>query len=164
MQSGQLSDSDPLDLFDISSWNPNDQIVPMSTDDVSSGSGNILQGQVSFLARKMPSIDANDLDTQSQRSMSNSVVNMRKNVIPTITTIYEPKFYEIYLAYQQYADLHHPEINNKNASQQHLMTLCLNNLLPFSIWSREPASTAQWIRTTLFENPDMRSDSSLSHS
>lgn len=148
------SDHDPLDLFDISSWNPNEQGQAMDSD--GSRTRFYQQGRVPFVT-KMPSTDKDD-DTAASRSANtvNTVINMRKNVIPTITTIYEPKFYEIYRSYQTYLDVHHPEINNSNSTQQHLMTLCLNNLLAFSQWSREPASNAQWIRTSLFENPDMR--------
>lgn len=95
----------------------------------------------------------------NNNNSSSSSLPLRKHIIPTIATIYEPKFYEIYCHYQQYLDqqhFHYTDVNNNQAGQQHLMTLCLNNLLPFALWARESSTTTQWIRSTLFDNPDMR--------
>eukprot|EP01031_Cornospumella_fuschlensis_P024478 gene24478-29584_t len=142
---------DPLDLFDISHWNhPDDHM--MITNDFS-------QVTAANPVFRVPSAEmtTETSDATLPRSAQNSQnsIQMRKNVIPTIATIYEPKFFEIFQAYQSFVSIHHSAINNAMASQQHLMTLCLNNLLVFSQWARE-SDNAQYVRGTLFDNPDMR--------
>jgi hypothetical protein len=105
-------------------------------------------------ANVFPSVrDDNDGDTVS--SNTPMPFGMKKNVIPTIATIYEPKFFEIYQQYYQHILHNEPELIVQNPNQHHLMTLCLNYLLSFSNWARE-AVNGNWIRATLFENPDMR--------
>ncbi len=79
----------------------------------------------------------------------------RSNVPPTIISIYEPKFLEIYSAYKRYSSCNNPNVDLSDLSAQHLMSICLNNLIPFSNWARD-ISTSAFIRSVLFENPDMR--------
>ncbi len=82
----------------------------------------------------------------------------RSNVPPTIISIYEPKFLEIYMSYKRYLSCNESNVNfnnRKELSTQHLMSICLNNLIPFSNWARNVSNSA-FIRSALFANPDMR--------
>ena len=117
--------------------------------------------------------------------------------LPSISTIYEPKFLEIYLSYQQHLHEHFHEIQevilawdqkSLEVLQSHtksclsgslsgavgqdgssrfwpktyeidrslsLFPLCLSHLITFSNWVRDSAINA-WVKTTLFDNPDLR--------
>ncbi|RYG95801.1 hypothetical protein EON65_55395 [archaeon] len=149
------NNEDPLDLFDITHWNHADEHMLINSDFTT----NLKQLSNSNPIYRVPSAemttDTSDIILPRSAANSQNSIQMRKNVIPTIATIYEPKFFEIFQAYQSYVSIHHSAINNAMASQQHLMTLCLNNLLVFSQWARE-GDNAQYVRSTLFENPDMR--------
>jgi hypothetical protein len=118
----------------------------------SGGSGDMSTAGVSY-ANVFPGVRDDDNDTVS--SNTPMPFGLKKNVIPTIATIYEPKFFEIYQQYYQFILHNEPELIVQNPAQQHLMTLCMNYLLSFSNWARD-AVNGNWIRATLFENPDMR--------
>jgi hypothetical protein len=79
----------------------------------------------------------------------------KKSTPPTITTIYEPKFFEIFHAYSHYCHQCQTAVYNQNMQNTHLMTLCLNNLLPFSNWARD-SNNSVFVTNSLFENPDLR--------
>lgn len=140
-------------------WNAENDSMEMSSvfPDGSSGQSNPNNPAYQYVFNNDGSVaDGQDGDTIiSQRSNAMATSSAKRHAIPTIATIYEPKFFEIYQVYQQYVLQTETENFNQNLHQQHLMTLCLNNLLPFSNWARD-SSNAQWIRATLFENPDMR--------
>lgn len=92
-------------------------------------------------------------------SISNSN-NIRKNsntLVPTIASVYEPKFIDIYNTYKSFVlkQQINLDLNFNDISKHHLMTLCLNNLLTFSNWARDSANS-EYIRTALFENQDLR--------
>jgi hypothetical protein len=66
-----------------------------------------------------------------------------------ITKLFEPKFMEVFDKFcdhtQQTIDL-----------SQHLMSLCLDSLIPFCCWARENNSRNAWIRQVLDDNSDLR--------
>lgn len=101
-----------------------------------------------------PGVKDDDADTINSNATP-MPFGMKRNVIPTIATIYEPKFLEVYQQYYQFILHNEPELIIQNPGQQHLMTLCMNYMLSFSNWARD-AVNGNWIRATLFENPDMR--------
>lgn len=72
----------------------------------------------------------------------------------SITKLFEPKFLEIYNAYKDHI------CNGLGSSDidlsQHLMSLCLDHLVPFSCWARESTSRCIWIQKTLDDNIDLR--------
>lgn len=108
---------------------------------------------------EIPSLHEREDDASTIASVvtsnTNITISRRMNNPPTITSIYEPKFLEIFNAYRQFAQSYEPNIDLVNLSTQHLMTLCLNNLLPFSNWARDSA-TSSYIRNTLYDHADMR--------
>ncbi len=67
----------------------------------------------------------------------------------SITKLFEPKFMEVFGKFcdytQQTIDL-----------SQHLMSLCLDNLIPFCCWARENNNRNAWIRQVLDDNSDLR--------
>lgn len=134
--------NDQLDLLDVSHF-----------DQFNLFDGHGLSGD------DMPPINEREDDTSTIASVATATTNItisrRMNNPPTITSIYEPKFLEIFIAYRQFAQSYEPNIDLVNLSSQHLMTLCLNNLLPFSNWARDSA-TATYIRNTLYDHADMR--------
>lgn len=72
----------------------------------------------------------------------------------TVTQLFEPKFLEIFNAYEDH-------ISTTRGStgidlSQHLMSLCLDHLVPFSCWARESTSRCTWIQKTLDDNIDLR--------
>jgi hypothetical protein len=140
------TDHDPLDLLDISEWNSDIHHHDNFSIQQDSGHSEKFPEYFNESGQGSPDFDP---------SNPNMNVPSKKPVIPTITTIYEPKFFEIFQAYQQYVNQHEPHIKNYNIQNCHLMTLCLNNLLAFSNWARE-SNNALFVRVTLFENPDMR--------
>ncbi len=139
--------NDHLHLFDHNPENNNPALLrPMSAD----------SEQNTLYSHGLPTahgISAGNVSLNNSNPAS--LFGIKKNVIPTITTIYEPKFFEIYQAYIQHQQQFDPDVNNSNPGLQHLVTLCLNNLLCFCNWARD-STTGTWIRATLFENPDMR--------
>lgn len=146
------SSHDDLDLIDISTWGTGEH------DQFKLFDGNSLIQTDD--ASQFSNDDFNDNETiVTARSGSNSNVlantTVRKSNPPTITTIYEPKFLDIFNSYRQFAANYEPNIDLSSPSQQHLMTLCLNNLLPFCNWARE-TNTSSFIRASLFDNTDMR--------
>lgn len=154
---GHYSD---LDLIDMDDWNAENDSMEMSA--VFPNGATNQPNPNSPLYQNMFNSDTSMTDARddgdtivSQRSNAMTTGSAKRHAIPTIATIYEPKFFEIYQAYQQFVLQTESENINQNLHQQHLMTLCLNNLLGFSNWARD-SSTAHWIRATLFENPDMR--------
>jgi hypothetical protein len=138
------TDQDDLDLLDFNEWNSDSHIQDQSSV-VSQGYQFDQVPQDLALNTVFPENSLHGLPESPSR----------KPVIPTISTIYEPKFFEIFQAYNQHCLQYEPTIKNQNIANCHLMTLCLNNLLPFSQWARE-ADNALFIRVSLFENPDMR--------
>jgi hypothetical protein len=149
-----------IDLFDISDWNQQhsssqqqqqQSLSPSSPRSRNSQSNSPLQQRLSQTSQ---SSEVDNSNTNSNM-MNNSSFNIKKPIVPSITTIYEPKFFEIFQAYQSYCYSYEPSIKFSNLANQHLMTLCLNNLLSFSNWARE-TNNALFIRLALFENPDMR--------
>jgi hypothetical protein len=155
-----------IDLFDISDWNtqhpslavdrnsslqPQQQgLSPSSPHSRHSQSNSPLQPRLS------QSSQSSEVDNFSNSNMmNNSSFAIKKPIVPSITTIYEPKFFEIFQAYQSYCYSYEPSVKFSNLVNQHLMTLCLNHLLSFSNWARE-TNNALFIRLALFENPDMR--------
>lgn len=72
----------------------------------------------------------------------------------SITQLFEPKFLEIFSAYEDHIRM------TKGSSgidlSQHLMSLCLDHLVPFSCWARESTSRCTWIQKTLDDNIDLR--------
>ncbi len=140
---------DDLEHIDISNWSLSDQF--------SFGDGGDDASQFDM------SVTNNDNNFQEMRdnfdeTATNSGLILESRKIsnpPTITSIYEPKFLEIFNSYTKFAAAYEPNIDLTNPASQHLMTLCLNNLLPFSNWART-TNTSSYIRATLFENPDMR--------
>ena len=72
----------------------------------------------------------------------------------SITQLFEPKFFEIYQAYKDYICC------GKGSTgidlSQHLMSLCLDHLVPFSCWARESTARCTWIQKTLDDNIDLR--------
>lgn len=67
----------------------------------------------------------------------------------SITKVFEPKFMEVFNKYLESASKA-PDLS------KHLLSVCLENLIEFSCWSRENASQSHWIRSTLDENSDLR--------
>jgi hypothetical protein len=146
-------DTEEIDLLDISDWNQASDHLHLfdHTPDHEGTSRDHLQHlQQAFPQQQLGLTSANGNTTNPA-----VLFGIKKNVIPTITTIYEPKFFEIYQAYLTHQHQFEPDVNNLHPGQQHLVTLCLNNLLCFSNWARD-STTGNWIRATLFENPDMR--------
>jgi hypothetical protein len=137
---------DDLDLLDISNWNANEHQFKLfdgnsfvhSSDEISHFTANSNDNYY----------DMNDNDTvASHRSSNNNMqgggFQMRKTSNPpTITTIYEPKFLEIFQTYRRYAAEYEPSIDLQSPASQHLMTLCLSNLLSFANWARDSATKA----------------------
>lgn len=159
---GHNMDTDPLDLLDIAEWNHDDLHSHDHfhlTIDTAPNSTHPHNEQFDELFHREGHNQSEDHTHEANISQDSG--NMMQNyggkkpVIPTITTIYEPKFFEIFQAYQQHVQQFEPTIKNYGIQNTHLMTLCLNNLLPFSNWARE-GSNALFIRASLFENPDMR--------
>ncbi len=151
------TDHDPLDLLDIAEWNAEDLQTSdhyLSLDSQHTPSHQTDKFGEVFAESRYPDPSSDlSVSTEDPNGMMN--FGIKKPVIPTITTIYEPKFFEVFQAYQQFVQQYEPNIKNYGIVNTHLMTLCLNNLLPFSNWARE-ANNGLFIRVTLFENPDMR--------
>jgi hypothetical protein len=142
------TDHDALDLIDISEWNDThsqDQFALQANAYNNQVPNNIFSD----------GLQVGSSEQQYDSNNPNTMFPTKKPVIPTITTIYEPKFFEIFQAYNQHCLQYEPNIKNHHIANAHLMTLCLNNLLPFSNWARE-SDNALFIRVSLFENPDMR--------
>jgi hypothetical protein len=134
------SSHDDLDLLDLSDWNTNE---PFDTNNFNHPNDD----EISMLSDRNEDVHENFNDIRSTiRKSSNP---------PTVTTIYEPKFLEIFLRYRQYAAKYEPNINLQSPAERHLMALCLENLLPFANWARDSAAKA-FICETLYDNPDMR--------
>lgn len=125
-----------LDMFDMSDWSASELL----------SANRPVQQQPFFHDSKD---EMNDGDTVSTGAFN------KKNNAPTIATIYEPKFYEIYQAYFQYILHNEADLVLQSLHQQHLMTMCLHYLISFCNWSRDCVN-GNWIRATLFENSDMR--------
>jgi hypothetical protein len=162
---------DPLDLLDMSEWNSNDNHsldnFHLDIPDVSPSHSHsqyhahqqsLNQDRANYLDNSFPSDNTSqqyDNDNNSVLMGSVSGLSVKKSVVPNITTIYEPKFFEIFQAYQQYCLQYEPNLQLIGIGNSHLMTVCLNNLLCFSNWARD-INNGLFIRLTLFENPDMR--------
>jgi hypothetical protein len=67
----------------------------------------------------------------------------------SITKIYQPKFLTVF---EQYVDA----MNQPVDVSKHLMSVCLENLIPFCCWARETSARGNLIRTTLDDNADLR--------
>ena len=67
----------------------------------------------------------------------------------SVVTIFEPKFMILYREFIKSTDM-------KIDLNLHLMSLCLELLLPFSAWVRESDERLEWIREVVDENIDLR--------
>lgn len=67
----------------------------------------------------------------------------------SITKLFEPKFMEVFNKYCEH-------IQQTIDTSQHLMSLCLENLIPFCCWARENNNRNAWIRLVLDDNVDLR--------
>ena len=72
----------------------------------------------------------------------------------SITQLFEPKFLEIYDAYKDH--MYSVKGSSEIDLSQHLMSLCLDHLVPFSCWARESTSRCSWIQKKLDDNIDLR--------
>lgn len=100
------------------------------------------------------------LDTL-HRASNDSLENLGENPPPTgtgstisITQLFEPKFLQIFDAYDDH--LRTLKGSSRIDLSQHLMSLCLDHLVPFSCWARESTSRCSWIQRTLDDNIDLR--------
>ncbi len=153
-----LIDIAHLDLIDMAGWNPNEDNLSYthSENDNFNISSAPPQEQAYYYEMNNNNSNSNadnDVITTVRTSSGNNALPGGQP--PTISNIYEPKFLEIFNTYAKFASSYEPNLDLSNPASQHLMTLCLNNLLPFSNWARE-TTTSSYIRATLFENPDMR--------
>jgi hypothetical protein len=67
----------------------------------------------------------------------------------SITKVFEPKFMQLY---EKYCESIKQAVDVSN----HLMTICLDNLVTFSCWARENQSRGLWIKQILDDNIDLR--------
>jgi hypothetical protein len=67
----------------------------------------------------------------------------------SITKIYEPKFMQVFHSYCE-------SMKQQIDISKHLMSVCLENLIPFSCWARESNNRCQLIKDALDDNPDLR--------
>ena len=84
-----------------------------------------------------------------QRPVSNSEIpnHQSQGCAVSITQLFEPKFLEVFDAYKD-----HLRIVKGSCVidlSQHLMSLCLDHLVPFSCWARESNARCAWIQKTL---------------
>lgn len=100
------------------------------------------------------------LDTL-RRGSNDSLENLSENPPPantgstiSITQLFEPKFLQIFDAYDDH--LRTLKGSSRIDLSQHLMSLCLDHLVPFSCWARESTSRCLWIQRTLDDNIDLR--------
>lgn len=91
-----------------------------------------------------------------QRPVLNSEIpnHQSQGCAVSITQLFEPKFLEVFDAYKD-----HLRIVKGSCVidlSQHLMSLCLDHLVPFSCWARESNARCAWIQKTLDDNIDLR--------
>jgi hypothetical protein len=65
---------------------------------------------------------------------------------------YEPKFLQLFACFRASTENTGSSIN----LDEHLMTLCLDFLIPLCCWCRSGMTMSTWIRTILEDNPDLR--------
>ena len=101
------------------------------------------------------------LDTLLHRTSNDNLENLGENPPPagtgstiSITQLFEPKFLQIFDAYDDH--LRTLKGSSRIDLSQHLMSLCLDHLVPFSCWARESTSRCSWIQRTLDDNIDLR--------
>jgi hypothetical protein len=68
---------------------------------------------------------------------------------PTVLKCFEPKFYQVFVKYCE-------SVKQTVHTSSHLMSVCLENLIPFCCWARENNSRISWIKNTLDDNIDLR--------
>lgn len=82
-----------------------------------------------------------------------SVTSATAMITYNILQHFEPRFMQVFQQYQQFLkESGHPDI----AVTDHLVSLCLEHMIPFCFWARKNASTTSWIKATLDDSPDLR--------
>lgn len=91
------------------------------------------------------------LAAESQASIGIAPVSLGdlKGADYSITKIYEPKFMQVFHSYCE-------SMKQQIDIGKHLMSVCLENLIPFSCWARENNNRCQSIKNALDDNPDLR--------
>jgi hypothetical protein len=84
---------------------------------------------------------------QITTSNNRELYSMDANGEPSIVKYFQPKFQEIYNKFAE-----NVFVENKS----HLMSLCLECIIPFCIWIRESSAKTNWIKSILTDNIDLR--------
>jgi hypothetical protein len=80
---------------------------------------------------------------------------------------FEPRFFQVFQSYQSYYKEHYSSsssqqdgaTNTPNGEipiRSHLLSLCLEHMIPFCCWARENLAVLNWMKVTLEDNPDLR--------
>jgi hypothetical protein len=80
---------------------------------------------------------------------------------------FEPRFFQVFQSYQSYYKEHYSSSSNQQDGptntpngeipiRSHLLSLCLEHMIPFCCWARENAAVLNWMKVTLEDNPDLR--------
>ncbi len=113
-------------------------------------------GGPSMLPRENQSYNS-DEDTSSYQGIAKNLLDIRNasrweadpREDPSVIKCFEPKFTQLFAKYSEC-------VKQTVHTSSHLMSVCLENLIPFCCWARENNARVLWIKEVLEDNLDLR--------